>query len=57
MPADGDNAGAGSAITTRICGAEQCGQKATPSSTACPHLWQSCSIGAQAREKANKGLP
>ena len=28
----------GSAITTRICGAEHCGQKATPSSTRCPHL-------------------
>ena len=28
----------GSATTTRICGAEQWGQKATPSSTACPHL-------------------
>src|SRR5580658_135565 len=30
--------GAGSAMTTRICGAEQCGQKGTPSSTVCPHL-------------------
>jgi len=37
-------AGAGSAITTRICGAEQCGQKAIPSSTVCPHLWHGCSI-------------
>src|SRR5579863_20506 len=29
---------AASAMTTRICGAAQCGQKATPCSTACPHL-------------------
>src|SRR5580692_4990072 len=29
---------AASATTTRICGAEQCGQKGTPCSTACPHL-------------------
>src|ERR1039458_10869296 len=36
-----------SAITTRICGAEQCGQKGTPSSTVCPHLYQDCSIGDQ----------
>ena len=28
----------GSAMTTRICGAEHCGQKGTPSSTMDPHL-------------------
>jgi hypothetical protein len=37
-------ASAASAITTRICGAEQCGQNGTPCSTACPHLWQGCSM-------------
>ena len=39
--------GGSCATATRTCGAPQCEQKATPSSTPCPHLWQRCSIKLQ----------